>query len=168
MHFNFGGLFVHIPALLPGQKLSSCAPPYLFVRGNISDLNFLHIEEALKPRLRRKPFLLGHSRAEVNYLPLKTSIVKYELYSARKTLHFRFKCSTPDKEGSNSPHPGHGWQSNTSAFPDGGCRNLEMISALRQGKRKKGVKRKVACIEEKRASWSGNHTRPRSNSHNSW
>lgn len=142
MHFNFGGLFVHIPALLPGQKLSSCAPPYLFVRGNISDLNFLHIEEALKPRLRRKPFLLGHSRAEVNYLPLKTSIVKYELYSARKTLHFRFKCSTPDKEGSNSPHPGHGWQSNTSAFPEGDAETLKWLAHCAKGKEKKGWKEK--------------------------
>ena len=52
----------------PGQKLCSNASPTFIFKGKISDRNFLHIDQALKPR-RCRPFLLSHLPARVNYLP---------------------------------------------------------------------------------------------------
>lgn len=70
--------FVQIPAP-PGTKLCSNALPkcqiwrlIFLLKGKISDCNFLHIDQAVTPK-RCRPFLLTHSLAKVNSLPVNTS-----------------------------------------------------------------------------------------------
>ena len=46
-----------------GQKLTSNAPPCSFLKGKISDRDFLQIDQSLKPRSCR-PFLLSRSLAK--------------------------------------------------------------------------------------------------------
>lgn len=63
---NFEDWFVQIPT--PGTKIVFKCLTHIFFKGKISDRNFLHIDQALKPR-RCRPFLLNHLPARVNYLP---------------------------------------------------------------------------------------------------
>ena len=63
---NFEDWFVQIPN--PGTKIVFKCLTHIFFKGKISDRNFLHIDQALKPR-RCRPFLLNHLPARVNYLP---------------------------------------------------------------------------------------------------
>lgn len=50
--------------LSPGAKIV----PNLFVRGKISDRDFLHMDQTWKRRPCRPTFLLSDSLAQVNYL----------------------------------------------------------------------------------------------------
>ena len=90
---NFEDWFVQIPT--PGTKIVFKCLTHIFFKGKISDRNFLHIDQALKPR-RCRPFLLNHLPARVKLFTLNTFIFKDRtLVSRRKELTLTFQISHP-------------------------------------------------------------------------
>lgn len=67
----------NLPPPTPPQKLSLNAPPpqKFLAKDIISNCDFVHIDQALKPR-SWSPFILSHSLMKVNCLPLNTSLFK--------------------------------------------------------------------------------------------
>ena len=78
---------------LPERKLCSNSPTDFFVKGKISDREFLHIDQSLKPRPCR-PFLLSHLLA-------KGTIYLKHLHISRENTFIPLERL--DNSGSNSP-----------------------------------------------------------------
>ena len=75
-----------------------------FIKGKISNCDFLHIDQPLITRPWR-PLLLSHSLTKINSLPMDTFMFKVKhLYSAGKIWYFWFNFPTPAGQGSNT-HP---------------------------------------------------------------